>query len=76
MEINEDKEEMSSGPDIQKVYIKDYGNLVLEIKGSSEIGLLAYSKKRNETLFIPWCSIIMVSKLEKETEDNNESGKN
>lgn len=56
-------------PDIQKVYIKDYGNLTLEIRGSNEIGMMAYSEKRKEHLFIPWTSIIFVSKVEGETED-------
>ena len=49
--------------DIQKVYIKNYGNLALEIVGTNEIGLSAHSKKRNEDLFIPWSSIIMISKV-------------
>ena len=50
---------------IQKIYIKNYGNLVLEIIGSNEIGLSARSEKRKETMFIPWGSIIFCSKLDK-----------
>lgn len=57
-------------PDIQKIYVKDFGNLVLEVKGSNEIGLLARSEKRKEDLFIPWTSIMMCSKLDEgETHD-------
>ena len=47
--------------DIQKVYIKNYGNLTLEVRGTNDIGMQAYSAKRDEILFIPWTSIIMVS---------------
>ena len=64
--MNEEKkqeETQEQAKDIQKVYIKNYGNLTLEIKGSNDIGMAAYSEKRNEELFIPWTSIIMVSKV-------------
>lgn len=61
--VEEVKEEAKEVKDIQKVYIKNYGNLALEIKGTNDIGLSAYSEKRNEELFIPWASIIMISKV-------------
>ncbi len=54
--------------DIQKIYIKNFGNLVLEILGSNEIGIQARSTKKKETLFIPWTSIIFCSKLDDVTE--------
>lgn len=59
------KQETKEQPekDIQKVYIKDYGNLVLEIVGSNDIGLMAHSAKRSEDMFIPWTSIIFISKI-------------
>ena len=59
--------------DIQKIYIKNYGNLLLELVGTNEIGVSAYSEKREEHLFIPWTSIIMISKIEGQ---ENEQGKN
>ncbi len=59
-------QEETKVPDIQKIYIKNYGNLALEIKGTNEIGVAAYSEKRKEDLFIPWTSIIMISKIEEE----------
>jgi len=51
---------------IQKIYIKNYGNLSLDIRGTNEIGVQAYSEKRREELFIPWSSIIMISKVEED----------
>ena len=60
------EEETEREPDIQKVYIKNYGNLMLEIIGTNDIGLSARSEKRKEDLFIPWTSIIMCSKVEGE----------
>jgi len=62
-EVVEDNKE-DKEIEIQKVYIKNFGNLVLEILGSSDIGLHARSTKRKETLFIPWTSIIFCSKLD------------
>ncbi len=62
----EDKNEDAKEKDIQKVYIKNYGNLVLEIVGSNDIGMLCRSEKRKENLFIPWTSIIMCSKIDDE----------
>ena len=53
-------------PDIRKIYIKNYGNLALEMVGTNDIGVSAYSEKRKEELFIPWTSIIMISKIEGE----------
>ena len=61
MEIEEAKE-------FKKVYIKNYGNLTLEMRGSNDIGLMAYSEKRKEEMFIPWTSIIFVSKIEEPNE--------
>ena len=55
--------------DIRKIYIKNYGNLALEMVGTNEIGVSAYSEKRKEELFIPWTSIIMISKIEGEPMD-------
>lgn len=49
---------------VQKIYIKDYGNLVLEIKKMNEIGIAAFSEKRNEDMFIPWTSIIFISRID------------
>jgi len=46
---------------VRKVFIRDYGNLTLEILENTELGITAYSKKRDEVLFIPWTSIIMTS---------------
>ena len=57
--------------DIRKIYIKNYGNLSLEIQGTNEIGVSAYSEKRKEELFIPWESIIMISKIHGEGDGNN-----
>jgi hypothetical protein len=51
---------------IQKIYIKNYGNLALDIQGTNDIGVQAYSEKRKEELFIPWTSIIMISKVEED----------
>ena len=55
------KAETTAEKNMKKVYIKNYGNLTLEIKGTNDIGMEAYSEKRDEVLFIPWTSIIMVS---------------
>ncbi len=65
------QEEMSEKkePDIQKVYIKNYGNLLLEIIGQNDIGLSTKSTRNDERLFIPWTSIIMVSKMKKRDEN-------
>jgi len=52
--------------DIRKVYIKNYGNLMLDIVSTNEIGISAISTRSEETLFIPWTSIIMVSKTEEQ----------
>lgn len=68
-EVEGQPEAVEIVPDIQKVYIKDYGNLTLEIKGSNETGVIAYSHKREEQLFIPWTSIIFLSKVEGEQSD-------
>ena len=65
IEVETNEEEIQ--PDIQKIYIKNYGNLSLEMLGTNEIGVSAYSEKRKETLFIPWNSIIMISKVEDES---------
>ena len=54
--------------DIQKVYIKNYGNLLLEILGTNEIGIMAHSTRNEEELFIPWTSVIFVSKTKDEDE--------
>ena len=56
----------NSEKDIRKIYIKNYGNLTLELIGSNEIGVEAWSEKRNEELFIPWTSIIFISKIKEE----------
>ena len=58
-------------PDIRKVYIKNYGNLMLDILNTSAIGINAYSTKQNEDLFIPWTSIIFISLVQ---ESKDESG--
>ena len=60
------KEQVIPEKDIRKIYIKNYGNLTLEIQGTNDIGVSAYSEKRLEELFIPWTSIIMISKVEDE----------
>ena len=73
----EEKQEEIKGPEgvpitnIQKIYIKNYGNLSLDIQGTNDIGVSAYSEKRSESLFIPWTSIIMISKIDGE---DNEPG--
>jgi len=64
--MSEEIKQEETKPDIQKIYIKNYGNLALELKGTNDIGVVAYSEKRNEELFIPWTSIIMISKIEEE----------
>jgi len=64
--MNEEAVAEERVPDIQKVYIKNYGNLSLDILGTNDIGIVAYSEKRKENLFIPWVSIIMISKVEDE----------
>ena len=64
IEVETNKEEVK--PDIQKIYIKNYGNLSLEIIGTNDIGVSAFSEKRKEHLFIPWNSIIMISKVDDE----------
>ena len=75
-EVEENQEEIK-GPEgvpvtnIQKIYIKNYGNLSLDIQGTNDIGVSAYSEKRKENLFIPWTSIIMISKIDGE---DNEPG--
>ena len=56
-------------PDLQKIYIKNYGNLLLDIIGTNEIGISARSAKRKENLFIPWTSIIMVTKIDGQEDD-------
>ena len=63
-EENKQEEEVQEEKklDLRKVYIKNYGNLILNIIGTNDIGLSAQSQKRNEELFIPWTSIIMVTK--------------
>ncbi len=71
-EVEEKQEEIKGPegvpvPNIQKIYIKNYGNLSLDIQGTNEIGVSAYSEKRKENLFIPWTSIIMISKVEDES---------
>jgi hypothetical protein len=63
-------EEKQHVQNIQKIYIKNYGNLSLDIKGTNEIGVAAYSEKRKEELFIPWSSIIMISKVEEDVEQH------
>ena len=50
--------------DLRKIYIRSYGNLLLDVTGTNEIGLSARSEKHKEDLFIPWTSIIMVSKID------------
>ena len=67
--LAEEQAEPQAEKDIQKIYIKNYGNLVLEILGTNDVGVAAFSAKRNETLFIPWNSVIMISKVDNERED-------
>jgi hypothetical protein len=66
MEQEEVTQPETTEKDIRKIYIKNYGNLSLEIQGTNDIGVSAYSEKRKEELFIPWTSIIMISKIEEE----------
>jgi len=57
--------------DIRKVYIKNYGNLMLDILNTSPIGINAYSTKQNEVLFIPWTSIIMISLVQESKDEQS-----
>ena len=70
IEEHEQPEEQIEPPkkeiEIQKVFIANYGNLTLEIHGTNEIGVIAYSGKRKEDLFIPWTSIIFMSKTDED----------
>ena len=67
VEPTEEKKE-EEVKDIQKVYIKNYGNLLLEILGTNEIGIMAHSTRSEEELFIPWTSVIFVSKTKDKSE--------
>ena len=73
--MSEEVKQEETKPDIQKIYIKNYGNLALELRGTNEIGVSAWSEKRKEELFIPWTSIIMISKVEGEAESFIEKAK-
>lgn len=64
MQSSSEKAQEVTEKDIQKVFIRNYGNLTIEIVGTNEIGLKGYSERRKENLFIPWSSIIMCSKIE------------
>jgi len=57
---------MEKQKDIRKVFIRDYGNLTLEIIKITDIMITAWSEKRKETLYIPLTSIIMMSKIRDE----------
>ncbi len=74
MEEEVEVEEATQENEIRKVYIRNYGNLTLELLGTNDIGLTAYSSREDEELFIPWTSIIFIGKatVRKEIKDVRE----
>ena len=75
VEAEEIVQEIAGEPEIKKVFIRDYGNIVLEIIGSNEIGVQAYSDKRDEEMFIPWTSIMFLSSLTENKHKDEEFNK-
>jgi len=56
-----EKEKEGRKQNLQKVFILNYGNLILDIVNQNDIGIWAESTKQDELLFIPYTSIIMIS---------------
>jgi len=55
----EDEVEVIQGK-LSKIFIRGYGNLVLEIIKVDLIGVKAMSQRDGKSLYIPWSSIIMI----------------
>lgn len=49
---------------LSKVFIRGYGNIILEIFEVDMIGIKTRSQRDNKVLYIPWTSIIMIEDSE------------